>query len=97
MDEFVTGNYGVHTSPSNEYAIAKGRRPCPARDLQDGMGGTVRVVRRLEELMELKTAVEAKLLDDEVLAVVRAHGPVFPFTRAARQAVGVPVCSEPSQ
>ena len=70
-DEFVTGNYGVRTNPRKEYEIATGRRACPAEDMLDKKGKTVRVVKRIEELKRLKMARKAGLSEDEILAVVR--------------------------
>ena len=69
-DEFVTGNYNVRTNPRKEYEIATGRRACPAKDMLDKQGRTVRVVKRVEELKLLEVARRAGLTEDEILAVV---------------------------
>ena len=70
-DDFVTSNYGVRTNPRKEYEIATGRRACPAEDMLDKKGGEVRVVKRIEDLEQLKMAQKAGLTEDEILAVVR--------------------------
>jgi hypothetical protein len=70
-DEFVTGNYGVRTNPRKEYEIATGQRACPAEDMLDKKGKKVRVMKRIEELKQLKMARKAGLSEDEILAVVR--------------------------
>ena len=70
-DDFVTSNYGVRTNPRKEYEIATGQRACPAEDMLDKKGGEVRVVKRIEDLEQLKMAQKAGLTEDEILAVVR--------------------------
>ena len=69
-DDFVTSNYGVRTNPRKEFEIATGQRECPAEDMPDKRGKEVRVVKRIEELMQLKMARKARLTEDEILAVV---------------------------
>ena len=74
--EFTTSNYGLTTTPLNEYEISTGRRQCPEKDMKDKKGRRVRVIRRIEELKLLKLCQKAGLTDDEILAVVRAqHDP----------------------
>jgi hypothetical protein len=70
-DESVTGSFGVRTNPRKEYEIVTGRRACPAEDMLDKKGRTVRVVKRIEELKLLQIAQKAGLSEDEILAVVR--------------------------
>ncbi len=70
-DEFVSGNYGVRTTPRKEYEIVKGRRACPPEDMRDKQGQTVRHVRPIEELKGVKLAQRAGLTEDEIVAVVR--------------------------
>jgi hypothetical protein len=41
--------------------------------MKDMKGRRVRVIRRIEELKQLKLCRKAGLTDDEILAVVRAH------------------------
>ncbi len=69
-DDFVTSNYDVRTSPCNEYEIATEQRECPAEHMLDKKGRKVRVVRRIEELKQLKIVLKAGLTEDEILAVV---------------------------
>ena len=69
---FTTSNYGLTTTPQNEYLISTGKRPCPEKDMKDRKGRHVRVIRRIEELRRLKLCRKARLTDDEILAVVRA-------------------------
>ncbi len=69
--KFTTSNYGLTTTPRNEYEISTGERPCPEEHMKDKKGERVRVIRRLEELKRLKLCQKARLTDDEILAVVR--------------------------
>ena len=73
LASFTTANYGLTTTPEQEYEIATGRRPCPAVDLLDRQGACVRVVRPLEELKGLRLCVESGLAEDEILCVVCRH------------------------
>jgi hypothetical protein len=70
-DDFVTSNYGVRTNPRKEFEIATGQRACPAEDMPDKKGREVRVVKRIEDMKQLKMARKAGLTEDEILAVVR--------------------------
>jgi hypothetical protein len=70
--EFTTSNYGLTSTPQREYEISTGQRVCPEKDMQDKHGRRVRVIRRIEELKQLKLCQNAHLTDDEILAVVRA-------------------------
>jgi len=70
--KFTTCNYGLTTTPQKEYEISTGKRPCPEEDMKDKNGRRVRVVRRIEELRQLKLCRKAGLTDDEILVVVRA-------------------------
>jgi hypothetical protein len=74
--ELTTSNYGLTTTPRNEYEISTGKRECPEKDMQDKKGRRVRVIRRIEELRRLTLCSKACLTDDEILAVVHAkYGP----------------------
>jgi hypothetical protein len=74
--EFTTSNYGLTTTPRNEYEISTGKRECPEKDMKDKKGRCVRVIRQIEELSRLKLCSKAGLTDDEILAVVRVkYGP----------------------
>ncbi len=70
-DDFVTSNYALRTNPCNEYETVTGQRECPAEHMLDKKGRKVRVVRRIEELKQLKIVCKAGLTEDEILAVVR--------------------------
>jgi hypothetical protein len=83
--KFTTSNYGLTTTPRNEYEISTGKRLCPEEDMQDNQGRRVRVIRRIEELRLLKLCVKARLTDDEILAVVRAqHMPIHSYSETFR-------------
>jgi hypothetical protein len=70
--EFTTSNYGLTTTPKKEYEISTGAQTCPPMDMLDRNGNRVRVVQSLEELKRLKLSQQARLTDDEILAVVCA-------------------------
>ena len=70
-DDFVTSNYALRTNPCNEYKIVTGQLECPAEHMLDKKGRKVRVVKRIEELKQLKIVRKAGLTEDEILAVVR--------------------------
>lgn len=70
--EFTTSNYGLTTTPQNEYGISKGGQTCPEKDMLDKKGRRVRVIRPIEELKQLPLCLNTKLTDDEILAVVCA-------------------------
>ena len=70
-DDFVTSNYAVRTNPCKEYETATGQRECSAEDMLDKKGRKVRVMKRIEELKQLKISRKAGLTEDEILAVVR--------------------------
>jgi hypothetical protein len=78
-DEFVSSNYGVRTTPRKEYEITTGRRACPPEDMLDKKARRVRVVRRIEELKQLKLVQSAGLTEDEIAAVVWPL-PIFAYS-----------------
>ena len=72
---FTTGNYKITTTPKQEWLYIAGDEtgqllPCP------DMGHGRRIV-RISELMQLKLAIDAKLTEVEMLAVVLYTGPMF--------------------
>ncbi len=72
---FTTGNYKITTTPKQEWLYVAGdetghRVACP--DLDHG-----RRIVPISELMKLKLAIDAKLTDVEMLAVVLYTGPMF--------------------
>ena len=67
---FFTSNYGLRTTPSDEYRIATGEQLCPRDQMLDKHGKEVRVIRRLEALMGLDIVKKSKLVQEEVIAVV---------------------------
>ena len=69
-ESFESTNYGVMTTPRKEYEISTGARKCPEKDMLDRMGRRVRIVKPTGELMELKAARRAGLIEQEILAVV---------------------------
>jgi hypothetical protein len=72
-EPFETSNYGVRTTPRQEYEITTGKRECTAKDMEDKRGRPVRIIRRIEELKLLKAAQKAELVEEELIAVVRAR------------------------
>jgi hypothetical protein len=70
---FTTSNYGLTTTPRDEYGISTSKQQCPEKDMLDKKGRRVRVIRPIEELRRLKLCRKAGLTDDEILAVVRAQ------------------------
>jgi hypothetical protein len=72
---FTTGNYRITTTPKQEWLYIAGGDtgvlvPCP------DMGHGRRIV-RISKLMQLKLAIDAKLTEVELLAVVLYTGPMF--------------------
>ena len=72
-EPFETCNYGVRTTPRQEYEITTGKRDCAAKDMEDRKGKPVRIIRGIEELKLLKVAQKAGLVEEELIAVVRAR------------------------
>ena len=68
-EEFTTSNYGVTTTPHNEYNISTGAVICPEKDMLDKMGNRVRRIEK-NQLKEIELCRSAKLTEDEVLSVV---------------------------
>ena len=80
---FTTDNYGLTTTPKQEYWIATGRAECPEEAKKDRSGKIVRVVKPLAVLKELPAVLRAKLVEMEIVAVVRARPLVDPVDRFA--------------
>ena len=68
---FTTSNYGLTTTPENEYKIVTGETDCPEEDKKDKLKRTVRVIKSIEDLKRLEIAQKAKLEEVEIFAVVR--------------------------
>ncbi len=84
---FTTGNYKITTTPRQEWLYIAGDETgqqvaCP--DMGHG-----RQIVRISELMKLKLAKDAKLTDDEMLAIVLYTGPMF---QVSQQSVRVFMC-----
>ena len=71
-ERFTTDNYGLTTTPEDEYRIATGQMKCPEEARKDREGRVVREVKPLAVLKALPDAQRAKLVEMEVTAVVRA-------------------------
>jgi hypothetical protein len=88
---FKTDNYGITTTPEDEFNITVGRTPCSEKNMLDKKGRRVRVIQRIEELKLLKLARKARLTEEEIIAVVSALHPSVPLeshgalTRECRQ------------
>jgi len=67
---FVSSNYGVRTTPKFEYEMVIGKRTCPAEQILDKKGVAVRVIPSIEALTKNKQALAAKLIKEEVIALV---------------------------
>jgi hypothetical protein len=83
-EEFETDNYGLRTTPADEFNIATGRMTCQEKNLLDRHGRRVRIIRRIEELKTLKLVEKAELTDDEILAVVGSRPDPRDASRDAR-------------
>jgi len=69
--EFTTTNYGITTTPKQEYDIARNLQECPEEDKKDKKTNEIiRNVKKIKELEKLPTAVQANLILFEVLAIV---------------------------
>jgi hypothetical protein len=89
--EYTTSNYGVTTTPRNEFEIAMGLRECPERDMLDRKGHKVRVIHRIDALRTLDICRRAGLTDDEILVVVSAA--VFASITAQIPYLRVAICA----
>jgi hypothetical protein len=67
---FLTSNYGLRTTPRDEYMITTGKQLCPREQLLDKHGHEVRVIRPVEILMGLDIVKNSRLVYEEVTAVV---------------------------
>ena len=76
-EPFTTDNYGLTTTPEDEYKIATGQKVCPEEAKKDKEGKVVREVQPLAVLKALPDTQRAGLVEMEVIAVVRA-APCFP-------------------
>jgi len=74
---FVTTNYGIKTTPEQEYKIAIGDITCPEDHMKDKNGATVRIVQKIGQLKEIPFVNSAGLREVEILAVVLYTGPMF--------------------
>jgi hypothetical protein len=72
-EPFETSNYSVRTTPRQEYEITTGKRGCAAKDMLDNIGRQVRIIRSIDELKLLKVVQKAGLVEEELIAVVRAR------------------------
>jgi hypothetical protein len=70
-DEFETLNYQIRTTPAKEWGIARGVEECPEEQMKCN-----RRTPKVEDLLALETAKEAKLKEPEVLAVLLYTGPM---------------------
>ena len=69
-EEFVTVNYGVTTTPKEEFEIAVGRRECREANMLDKDGRRIRIIRRTDELQALEMAKTTELTENEIVSVV---------------------------
>jgi hypothetical protein len=92
-EPFETSNYGVRTTPRQEYEITTGKRDCEMKDMEDKKGRPVRIIRRIEELKLLNVAQKAGLVEEELIAVVRARHHID--TRLAYEFSSLPADQRP--
>jgi hypothetical protein len=74
---FTTGNYNITTTPKQEWLYIAGDETrkqvaCPASQMEHG-----RRILSIREAKKLKLAVDAKLTDAELLALILYTGPMF--------------------
>ena len=74
--QFTTGNYGVTTTPRREWGIVLGLEECSLAERKDRSGKVVRRIPTIGGLKEVALAVDAKLSDAEIIAVVLYTGPM---------------------
>jgi hypothetical protein len=80
---FTTGNYKITTTPKQEWFYIAGDEAAQQVACPD-MGHGRRIV-LISELMKLKLAVDGKLTEDEVLAIVLYTGPMFQVSQHCAQ------------
>jgi hypothetical protein len=73
--KFVTDNNGITTTPAEEYNITLGRTTCPEENMLNKQGKKIRKIQRIKELKALPLATKAKLVEEEIIAVVIALRP----------------------
>ena len=91
-EEFETKNYEIKTTPSKEWKIVRGEIKCPEDQIEHG-----RSIPKIGDLQKLDIAIEAKLQEPEIIAVVLYTGPMVdiksvPFLFMARLSVDEPLC-----
>jgi hypothetical protein len=67
---FITENYGLTTTPQDEFNITVHKAECPGENMLDKTGKPVRVIRRIEKLKEEPLVKKAELRDEEIFSVV---------------------------
>ena len=72
FDVIFTTRNGQLTTPQKEYQISTGQRFCPEEDMLNKKGRRVRRIKCIEELKQLELCKKAHILEEEILAVVRA-------------------------
>ena len=71
VEIFKSTNYGIVTTPRREWDIAVKKEVCTVEDLQHE-----RRIPDYKNLVEMELAVRARLIPEEVLAVVLYTGPM---------------------
>ena len=79
--EFTTPNYNITTTPKIEYGIVAWEEECPVQHM--GHGRNIQSIsklranmRRINKSRALQIVMEAKLSDEEIMAVVLYTGPM---------------------
>ena len=68
---FETLNYQIRTTPAKEWKIVRGEEECPEDEKKFN-----RRIPKIEDLLALETAKEAKLKEPEIIAVLLYTGPM---------------------
>ena len=69
--EFETLNYQIRTTPAKEWKFVRGLEECPAEQMKND-----RRIPKVEDLLGSETALEAKLKEPEIIAVLLYTGPM---------------------
>ena len=78
-DEFETLNYQIRTTPAKEWKFVRGLEECPADQMKHE-----RRIQKVEDLLELEIAKEAKLEEPEVIAILLYTGPMVRMNKYAQ-------------
>jgi hypothetical protein len=75
--QFVTPNYKLETTAKDEWLYVAGDENGTRMEPPSSYLGHGRIIRSIDELMEIQLAKDAKLLREEMIAIVMYTGPAF--------------------